>query len=204
MRYKYIAIEGNIGAGKTTLARAIAKARNTVLIEEEFENNPFLPAFYEDPNKAAFPLEVSLLLDRFRQIQAIKAKNLVSDYWFRKSLVFGNINLKSRDWVLFRDLFEKLDSEVRQPDLVLYFHRPYKKVVKSIKSRGRPYEQGIPADYLSKLEGEYSALLRAERRIPVLWVDGENFDPGRKKEALMTLFKWLELPLKTGINFPTS
>lgn len=177
-QYPYIAVEGNIGAGKTTLAKLIAAENNIPFFAERFEENPFLPLFYKEPEKYALPLELSFLEDRFRQFRNELPKTaVVSDYLFDKSLVFARINLTGHDLILFEKFYEDLSGLVRVPDLIVYLHRPVEHLQRNILSRGRVYEQEIPGDYLSRIERGYRKYLYELSAPPVLWVETGDASP---------------------------
>lgn len=167
MAYRYIAIEGNIGAGKTTLAHLLAQHYNARLILEEFADNNFLPKFYADPERYAFPLELSFLADRFKQLKDLNTgdlfeQHIVSDYVFPKSKLFARINLKDEEYDLFQRLFGIIDPNLAAPDLLIYLHAPIGRLQQNIQQRGRSYEQSIPDEYLEKVQGVYQQFLKQE------------------------------------------
>jgi deoxyadenosine/deoxycytidine kinase len=178
-QYPYIAVEGNIGAGKTTLAKLIAEDSNIPFFAERFEENPFLPLFYKSPEQYALPLELSFLEDRFRQFrnELPQTQSVVSDYLFDKSLVFARINLSGHELDLFEKFFDHFAGFVRRPDLIIYLHRPVEQLQRNIRSRGRVYEQGIPGNYLSRIEGGYRKYLYELSTPPVLWVETGDASP---------------------------
>ncbi|MCC7301245.1 MAG: deoxynucleoside kinase [Bacteroidia bacterium] len=204
MRPSFIAIEGNIGAGKSTLAAKLALHLKAELLEEKFEENPLLPSFYLDAAGYAYPLELSLLIDRFRDIKkrVIPGRPVVADYWFNKSLIFARTNLSREDFAHFMKLFTSLEFKLPVPDLVIYYHRSPEKASEGIRERGREYEQGIPGKYLEKLEKQYLSYLKQYRKSPVLWLDGERFAPARNREDMSRLLKLLDTPFKPGLNRP--
>ncbi|HTL82744.1 MAG TPA: deoxynucleoside kinase [Bacteroidia bacterium] len=173
--YKFIAIEGNIGAGKSTLARILSQRMDAVYLPEHFEDNPFLSSFYNDPARYSLQVELSFLEERYRHIRnAMKNEGpMISDYLWEKSLVFGKINLKGEELKLFERIFHLLANQLRVPDLVIYLHRPPEKLLKQINLRGREYERNIPSEYLGKVGAGYSAFFSAEKRMPVLWIDND-------------------------------
>src|SRR5215216_4814765 len=147
MNYHFIAIEGNIGAGKTTLAHLLAKHFNARLILEEFAGNPFLPKFYENPQQYAFPLELFFMAERYKQLkELIHTKDLfqsitITDYLFTKCLLFAKVNLPEEEFRLYQKLFDIISPQVIQPDLLIYLHAPVNKLRENIKKRNRSYEK---------------------------------------------------------------
>jgi deoxyadenosine/deoxycytidine kinase len=166
MSYRFIAIEGNIGAGKSTLANLLAKHYDARLVLEEFADNNFLPKFYNEPDRYAFPLELSFLADRFKQLkhrilhQDLFQQKVVADYIFTKSKLFAKVNLKDDEYDLFQKLFDIIDLQLPQPDLLIYLHCPVQKLQQNIQHRGRSYEQRIPDEYLERVQDVYQQYLK--------------------------------------------
>jgi deoxyadenosine/deoxycytidine kinase len=181
MNYHYIAIEGNIGAGKTTLAHILSKRLNSRLVLEEFADNPFLPKFYENPQQYAFPLELFFMAERYKQLkELINTKDLfqsvtVSDYLFTKCLLFAKVNLTEEEFRLYHKLYEIIKQPLMQPDILIYLHVPIQKLQKNIKKRNRSYEQGIPDEYLFKLQETYTNYIK-QHNIKTLFIDASNAD----------------------------
>ena len=180
--FGFIAIEGNIGAGKTTLATKIARDFNGKLILERFADNPFLPKFYEDRNRYAFPLEMSFLADRYQQFTDDTAqldlfkKFMVSDYDIYKSLIFARITLQEEEFKLYRKLFDFMYKEVKKPDVYVYLHQNTDKLLENIKKRGRAYEQNIPRDYLKAINKGYLGFIKTRPDIKTLIIDTSHLD----------------------------
>ncbi len=190
-QYRHIAIEGNIGAGKTTLATLLSRRLNACFLPENFGDNPFLTSFYEDPGRFAFSVELSFLEDRFRQVKEASKKEgvLVSDYLWEKSLVFARINLAGEELRLFERIYSVLGAQLTVPDLVLYLHRPPEKLLRRISLRGREFEKNIPADYLGKVGAGYRDYFASEKRMPVIWLDNDLGPEALAQEALKLLRK---------------
>lgn len=188
--YKYIAIEGNIGAGKSTLAKLLAERSDARYLPENFEDNPFLHSFYKDTKRFAFTLELAFLEERFRQIREASAKEglLVSDYFWEKSLVFGRINLAGEELRLFERLYNVLADQLPVPDLVIYLHRPPERLLAQINRRGRQFEQTIPHEYLAKVGAGYRDFFASEKRMPVLWLTND-YGPEALLQEVLTLTK---------------
>ncbi len=179
--YQFIAIEGNIGAGKTTLSKMLAKELNAKLILEQFSDNPFLPHFYENPERFAFPVELFFMTERHKQLQEnlLQAELFydlnISDYYFIKTLLFAKKNLTEEEFRLFSRLFHVLNSTFPNPDLLLYLHRPVDVLLKNIEKRGREYEQKITADYLLGVQEAYFNYFKTVNDIPILILNlGDN------------------------------
>ena len=176
-KYNYIAIEGNIGAGKTSLATKIAHEFNAKLILERFADNPFLPKFYNDAARYAFPLEMSFLADRYQQIsddlsQLDLFKDfMVSDYDVFKSLIFSKITLQEDEFMLYRKLFYLMYKELRKPDLYVYLYQNTESLQANIKKRGRDYEQNIKNEYLEKINAGYLDFLKTQTDFNVKIID---------------------------------
>ena len=160
-KFKYIAIEGNIGAGKTSLAKKISIDFNSKLILERFADNPFLPKFYEDPDRYAFTLEMSFLAERYQQITDdlsqlnIFNDSIVSDYDIFKSLIFSKITLSEDEFALYRKLFFSMYKDILKPDLYIYLNQNIDRLKENIKKRGRDYEQNIDSKYLKNINSGY-------------------------------------------------
>ncbi len=158
MKYHYITIEGNIGAGKTTLAHLLSKHYNARLILEQFADNPFLPKFYENPGQYAFPLELFFMAERYKQLkELIHTTDLfqnitISDYLFTKCLLFARVNLPEEEFRLYQKLFDIIYQQLSQPDILIYLHVPVQQLQRNIKKRNRSYEQSIPDEYLMNLQ----------------------------------------------------
>jgi deoxyadenosine/deoxycytidine kinase len=182
MDYKFIVIEGNIGAGKTSLSHKIAEEYNAKLILEQFASNPFLPKFYEDQEKYSFPLEMSFLADRYNQLKReLSERDLfksftIADYYFMKSLIFSKQTLKDDEYNLYRQFFHIIYNSLPKPDLYVYLHSNVEKLLKNIKSRGREYEQDISADYLQKIQDSYFGFFKQQQELSFLIVDTNNID----------------------------
>jgi deoxyguanosine kinase len=197
MRYHYIAIEGLIGAGKTTLARRLAADRGGRLVLEEFEENPFLPRFYEEPQRYAFSVELSFLAQRYHQLKRITEQDLftpstVADYSLGKSLVFASVTLPADEYRLFMDLYTIMYGDLPKPDLIVYLHMDMERVRKRIHSRGRSYEQQISVDYLEDLQRHYMDHLQKAAGTRALVVDIGHCDLLNEPEAYSALKDLLE------------
>ena len=180
--YNYIVIEGNIGAGKTSFASLLAEECNARLILEQFEENSFLPKFYEDPARYAFPLELSFLADRYQQLKSqFNASDMfktftVADYFIFKSLIFASKNLEPLEFGLYSKLFSIVSSVVPKPDMIVYLYLNLENLKKNIEKRGRPYEQNIQFDYLEKIQTGYLEFLRQQTDLRVLVIDTNALD----------------------------
>jgi deoxyguanosine kinase len=181
-QFNYIAFEGNIGAGKTTLATKIAEDFNAKTVLERFADNPFLPKFYEDQNRYAFPLEMSFLADRYKQLSDDLAQFdlfkdfIVADYHIFKSLIFAKITLADDEYRLYRTLFDIVYREMPKPDLYVYLYQNTERLLQNIKKRGRDYEQNIPADYLDKINNGYLDYIKSQTDLNVLIIDVSDRD----------------------------
>ncbi|MDB5203618.1 MAG: deoxynucleoside kinase [Ferruginibacter sp.] len=181
MKYNFVTIEGNIGAGKTTLANILSKHYNARLILEEFADNPFLPKFYESPEQYAFPLELFFMAERYKQLKdLLQTKDMfqnitISDYLFTKCLLFAKVNLPDEEFRLYQKLFDIINPQIVQPDLLIYLHTPVNKLQENIKKRNREYELGIPNDYLFSLQETYTQYIK-QHNIKTLFVDANNAD----------------------------
>ena len=181
-KYNYIIIEGNIGAGKTTLVNKIAEDFNAKTVLERFADNPFLPKFYEDQNRYAFPLEMSFLADRYQQISDDLAQFdlfkdfIVADYHIFKSLLFAKVTLTEDEYRLYRKLFEIIYKEMPKPDLYIYLYQNTERLLENIKVRGRSYEQDIEADYLEKINFGYLDYIKTQKDLNVLVIDISDKD----------------------------
>jgi len=181
MKYNFITIEGNIGAGKTTLAHLLSKHFNARLILEEFAENPFLSKFYENRQQYAFPLELFFMAERYKQLkELLQTKDLfqnitISDYLFTKCLLFAKVNLPEQEFSLYQKLFDIINPQLIQHDLLIYLHAPISKLKENIKKRNRPYEQSISADYLFSLQQTYTEYIR-QHKIKTLFIDVSDAD----------------------------
>jgi deoxyguanosine kinase len=181
-KYNYIAIEGNIGAGKTSLANMMSDEFNAKIVLERFADNPFLPKFYNDNERYAFPLEMSFLADRYQQLSDDLAqfdlfKNfIVSDYYIFKSLIFAQVTLHSDEYKLYRKMFDLMYKEITKPDLYVYLYQNTERLLENIKKRGRDYEQNIEASYLQKIHDGYSNFIKTQPDLNILIVDVSDLD----------------------------
>ncbi|GAB4091265.1 deoxynucleoside kinase [Flaviaesturariibacter terrae] len=181
MKYNFITIEGNIGAGKTTLANLLAKHFDARLVLEQFADNPFLPKFYENPGQYAFPLELFFMAERFKQLKdLVGQKDLfqsvtITDYLFTKCLLFARVNLPEDEYRLYQRLFDIILQQLVQPELLIYLHAPVSKLQSNIAKRGRPYEQNIPDDYLFSIQETYTHYIK-QHNIKTLIIDVSNAD----------------------------
>ena len=171
---KFIAIEGNIGAGKTTLCHRLAARTGCSLVLEQFTDNPFLPPFYEQPERYAFPVELFFMTERHKQLLEHFANPdlfstlTVADYFFVKTLLFAKNNLNEEEFRLFQRLFSVLNATFPRPDLLLYLHRPVDVLLRQIQKRGRDIERNISADYLEGIQNAYLDYLKTETQTPVV------------------------------------
>ena len=182
LNYKYIAIEGNIGSGKTTLATKIAEDFNAKLILEQLSDNPFLPKFYENPKQYGFTLEMSFLTERYQQMREQLAQTdlfkefVVSDYDIFKSLIFSKVTLTDDEFILYRKLFYILYSQIIKPDLYVFLYQNTDRLIENIKKRGREYEQNISPDYLKKIHYGYLDFIQKNAAINSLIIDVTDLD----------------------------
>lgn len=182
--YKYFCIEGNIGSGKTTLTKMLAREYDALTLLEQFDENPFLPAFYEDRERYAFPVEVFFLSERHKQMQVeLSVSNLfhetvIADYCFYKTVLFARENLDPKEFSLFYKLYQQLDHQLVQPELIIYLHRPVDALLKNIKKRNRPFEQKISPGYLSSISSAYLSYLQSREDTPVIifHMDDDDFE----------------------------
>jgi 2-amino-4-hydroxy-6-hydroxymethyldihydropteridine diphosphokinase len=186
--FNYIAIEGNIGAGKTTLVSKLAEDFNAKTVLERFADNPFLPKFYKDQNRYAFPLEMSFLADRYQQISDDLAQFdlfkdfIIADYHIFKSLIFAKVTLAEDEYRLYKTLFDIIYKEMPKPDLYVYLYQNTERLLANIKRRGRSYEQEIPAEYLEKINNGYLDYIKMQKDLNVLIVDVSERDFVKNQE----------------------
>ena len=208
MNYHFITIEGNIGAGKTTLAHLLAKHFNARLILEQFADNPFLPKFYENPGHNAFPLELFFMAERFKQQkELIQQKDLfqsitVSDYLFTKCLLFAKVNLPEDEFRLYQRLFEIIQQQLIKPDILIYLHSPVQKLQANIKKRNRTYEKNIKDEYLFSLQETYTHYIK-QHHIKTLFIDVSNADFLGNEKHLQLIFDALEKDYEDGKHILT-
>jgi deoxyadenosine/deoxycytidine kinase len=208
MKYNFITIEGNIGAGKSTLAHLLSKHFNARLILEEFAENPFLPKFYENRQQYAFPLELFFMAERYKQLkELLQTKDLfqnttISDYLFTKCLLFAKVNLPEQEFSLYQKLFDIINPQLIQPDLLIYLHAPISKLKENIKKRNRLYEQSISADYLFSLQETYTEYIR-QHKIKTLFIDVSDADFLGNEKHFQTLVEALDKDYDIGQNILT-
>jgi deoxyadenosine/deoxycytidine kinase len=206
MKYSFITVEGNIGAGKTTLSHLLAKHYNARLILEQFANNPFLPKFYEDPKQYAFPLELFFMAERFKQLkELLQQRDLfqsvtISDYLFTKCLLFAKVNLPADEFNLYQRLFDIIHQQLIQPDILIYLHAPVTRLQQNIKKRGRSYEQSIPDDYLFSIQETYTHYIK-QHNLKTLFVDASNADFLTNEAHLQTIIDALDKDYEMGQHY---
>ena len=208
MNYHFITIEGNIGAGKTTLAHLLSRHYNARLVLEQFADNPFLPKFYENPKQYAFPLELFFMAERYKQLkELIHTKDLfqqytITDYLFTKCLLFAKVNLPEEEFRLYQKLFEIINQQIAQPDLLIYLHAPVQKLQANIKKRQRPYEQSIPDEYLFNIQQTYTNYIK-QHHIKTLFIDASNADFLGNEKQLKVVIEALEKDYDGGQYYLT-
>jgi deoxyguanosine kinase len=182
MLYNYIAIEGNIGAGKTSLATKISEDHNAKLILEQFADNPFLPKFYEKPEQYAFPLELSFLAARYHQLkdeltrQDLFKTFTITDYFINKTLIFAQKNLQPDEFALFTKLFYIINTTLPKPDLLVYLYLSIDNLKRNITKRGRSYEQNMEKEYLEKIQSGYLEFIKSQQNMRILIIDTNTID----------------------------
>ena len=198
-RYNYIAIEGNIGAGKTTLATMISEDFNAKLILERFKDNPFLPKFYEDQSRYAFPLEMSFLADRYQQLlddigQFDLFKDfMIADYDSQKSLIFAKVTLSEDEYSLYKKLHTIMYREIAKPDLYIYLYQNTERLLENIKKRGRTYEQDISENYLIDINKGYLNMIKNRRQENIKILDISEMDFVENRVDYLKLLKELTI-----------
>lgn len=208
MKYNFVTIEGNIGAGKTTLAHLLSKHYSARLILEEFADNPFLPKFYENPQQFAFPLELFFMAERYKQLKdLLHTQDLfnsitISDYLFTKCLLFAKVNLPSDEFRLYQNLFDIIHQQLVQPELLIYLHAPVSRLQQNIRKRNRSYEQQIADDYLFSIQETYTQYIK-QHNIKTLFIDASNADFLGNEKHLQTVIDALDKEYEQGQHYIT-
>lgn len=203
MKYSFVTVEGNIGAGKTTLAHMLSKHYNARLILEEFAENPFLPKFYENPDQYAFPLELFFMAERYKQLKdLLQTQDMfqsitISDYLFTKCLLFAKVNLPEEEYRLYQKLFDIINPQIVKPDILIYLHTTVEKLQSNIKKRNRSYEQSIPDDYLYTLQETYTQYIN-QHKIKTIFIDATNADFLYNPEHLQVIYDALDKEYEEG------
>lgn len=206
MKHHFITIEGNIGAGKTTLSHLLAKHYNARLVLEEFAENPFLAKFYEQPQQYAFPVELFFMAERYKQLkEMVNSKDLfqsvtVSDYLFTKCLLFAKVNLPEEEFRLYQKLFDIIHQQLLFPDIVIYLHAPVQRLQQNIRKRNRPYEQHIPDEYLFNLQETYTSYIK-QHNITTIFIDAANADFIDNPAHLQVVIDALEKDIEQGQHY---
>lgn len=208
MKHQFITIEGNIGAGKTTLTNILAQKLNARIILEEFADNPFLSKFYDNPAQYAFPLELFFMAERYKQLkEMVHTKELfqsvtISDYLFTKCLLFAKVNLPEEEFRLYQKLFDIIHQQLVFPDVLIYLHAPVNKLQQNIKKRNRPYEQSIPDEYLFNIQETYTHYIK-QHNIKTIFVDASNADFINNEAHVNIILEALEKDLDQGQHYFT-
>ncbi len=206
MHYNFIAIEGNIGAGKTTLAKKIAEKYNAKLILEQFEENPYLAKFYENPDRYSFQLEMSFLVDRFLQFKYDVARQelfksfTIADYYISKSLIFAKNNLQELEYGLYTKMFDLLSKASPKPDLLVYLYVEMDQLLENIKQRNRDYEQSISKEYLKNIQNIYLDFLKKQNDMKILIIELKKIDYSYSNCYVDKIFELLNHDYKLGIT----
>lgn len=204
--YRYICIEGNIGSGKTSLSTRLAKRYSGKLILEQFTDNPFLPFFYNDPERYAFPVEIFFMTERHKQMQKhilahdLFAQHIIADYFFTKTLLFARNNLNEEEFRIFQHLFQLLENPFPHPDLLVYLHRSTGKLMDLIGERGRNMETPITEEYLLTIQNAYFEYFRSENAYPILIIDAENMDFVKNKKDLEEIITLISHKYNPGVH----
>lgn len=204
--YSFIAVEGNIGAGKTTLVEMLSDQFDRRLILEQFNDNPFLPFFYEQPERYAFPVELFFMTERHKQLQSDLAQtqlfdqDVVADYFFVKTLLFARNNLQDEEYRLFSRLYKVLNSSFPQPDLLVYLHRPVEALLANIAKRGRAYEQQISATYLADIQKAYLDYFKVHSHTPVIILELGDQDFVAKPEVYEKIVELMGREYSAGLH----
>jgi len=208
MKHHFITVEGNIGAGKTTLTHLLAKRLNARMILEEFADNPFLAKFYENPAQYAFPVELFFMAERYKQLkEMVHTKDLfqsvtVSDYLFTKCLLFAKVNLPEEEFRLYQKLFEIIDQQLTFPDILIYLHAPVHTLQNNIKKRNREYEQNIPDEYLFNIQETYTSYIK-QHNIKTIFVDASNADFLGNEKHVEVILEALDKDYENGQHYFT-
>ena len=206
-QFNYIAFEGNIGAGKTTLTTKIAEDFNAKTVLERFADNPFLPKFYEDQNRYAFPLEMSFLADRYKQLSDDLAQFdlfkdfIVADYHIFKSLIFAKVTLQEDEFRLYKTMFDIVYREMPKPDLYVYLYQNTERLLENIKKRGRSYEQNIPADYLGKINSGYLDYIKSQTDLNILIIDVSDRDFVKNQEDYLYILNEIQDKISPKLSY---
>lgn len=207
MKYKFIGIEGNIGAGKTTLATLLAEEFKGQLILEAFEDNPYLPKFYEDNSKYALQLEMSFLIERYQQLTRIFSEpNIfsnftVTDYMLQKCLLFSKVNLNKQEYKLYKHFFDQIYKKLPKPEIIFYLHADTDQLLRNIRKRGREYEQNMSRIYLNRLEKMYFEFFKQNPNYKYVIIDVNGVDWISNVFAYRQLLKLFDKDYNIGMNF---
>ncbi|HMV14256.1 MAG TPA: deoxynucleoside kinase [Chitinophagales bacterium] len=207
MIYKFISIEGNIGAGKTTLASLLAEEFHGQLILEAFEDNPYLPKFYEDNNKYALQLEMSFLIERYQQLTRmfsepnIFSNFTVTDYMLKKCLLFAKVNLSKQEYKLYKIFFDQVYKKLPKPEIIFYLHADTDQLMRNIRKRGREYEQNMSRIYLNRLEKMYFEFFKQNPENKYVIIDVNGIDWISNVFAYRQLLKLFDREYAVGLNF---
>ncbi|MGC9332267.1 MAG: deoxynucleoside kinase [Bacteroidales bacterium] len=202
MKNRFIIIEGNIGVGKTSFVQKFCKLKNYRGVYEHFENNPFLPKFYENPEKYAFTVEMSFLADRYHQLNKeihqhdIFTNGVASDYYLVKSLIFARSTLNSQEYDLYRNIFNIIYQRLPSPDVYVYLHKSPEKLLSNIHKRGRYYEKNISTDYLKSIENSYFTFFKQHPGIPVFVINVEDLNFVKSDDDFLKIVNQIEIKLQ--------
>ena len=206
-KYPFIAIEGNIGSGKTTFCRMTAEHIGCTLILEQFTDNPFLPFFYQQPDRYAFPVELFFMTERHKQLQEhfsmpdLFTPSVISDYFFLKTLLFAKNNLNEEEFRLFQRLFGVLNGTFPKPDLLIYLHRPVEALMRQIKGRGREMEQNIAPEYLEEIQSAYLEFFKSENDLPIVVLELGDADFQREEQVFQRILEKVAQDYTPGLHF---
>lgn len=204
--YKYIVVEGCIGAGKTTLAEMLSSDMNAELILERFADNCFLPKFYKDPIHYAFPVEMTFLTDRYQQLKQLLSQRdmfkdlVISDYFIDKCIIFSKNNLQADEYNLYTKVYDIISTYLPKPDLLIYLYNNSERLLKNIAKRGRSFEQEITAEYLDNIQDSYMTYLKQHPNLPILIVEARDLDFVQNPEDYNKIKQLLDKEYPVGIT----
>ncbi len=204
--YKYIVVEGCIGAGKTTLAEMLSSDMNAELILERFADNCFLPKFYKDPVHYAFPVEMTFLTDRYQQLKQLLSQRdmftdlVVSDYFIDKCIIFSKNNLQADEYNLYTKVYDIISTYLPKPDLLIYLYNNSERLLRNIAKRGRSYEQDITAEYLENIQDSYMTYFKQHPNLPILIVEARDLDFVQYPEDYNKIKRLLDKEYPVGIT----